>query len=315
MTELTQEIFANHQVRKTKKQKTDFIDFAMEKAKEMGYDARVEGKGSVRNIVVGEPDTAKVIYTAHYDTCVRMPFPNFLTPKNMLVYLLYSIAIGLGFVLIAFLIGCVVGLLLGLSVVAFDLDPNIIDALAYPLGVFIYLGIFYYMMYAGPANKHTANDNTSGVTTLFEIMARLPEEKRGGVAFVFFDLEEMGLVGSAQFAKMHKSVKKNTLLVNFDCVSDGDDLLIVAGGKAASYTETLAAAFPSDERMLAAVDKKAFYPSDQRHFRYGVGVAAFKKTKGGLLYMNRIHTSRDTVYREQNIDFIADGALRLVDAL
>jgi hypothetical protein len=40
-----------------------------------------------RNIVIGNPDTAKVLYTAHYDTCARLPFPNFITPKNIFIYL------------------------------------------------------------------------------------------------------------------------------------------------------------------------------------------------------------------------------------
>ena len=40
-----------------------------------------------------------------------------------------------------------------------------------------------------------------------------------------------------------------------------------------------------------------------------------QKTKGGLLYMDRIHTPRDTVFREENIAFLTDGSLRLTQAL
>ena len=44
--------------------------------------------------------------------------------------------------------------------------------------------------------------------------------------------------------------------------------------------------------------KGAIYPSDQAKFVRGMGVAALKKTKSGLLYMDRIHTGRETVYME-----------------
>ena len=87
-----------------------------------------------------------------------------------------------------------------------------------------------FLLMAGPANRHTANDNTSGVTTLLDIMTALPTEARESVAFVFFDLEEMGLFGSAGFANQHKQIAKNTLLVNFDCVSDGDTILFALRG-------------------------------------------------------------------------------------
>ena len=58
-----------------------------------------------------------------------------------------------------------------------------------------------------------------------------------------------------------------------------------------------------------------FYPSDQANFSRGVGVAALKKTKGGLLYMDRIHTKRDTVYMEENIAYLTEGAVRLAGSL
>ena len=44
----------------------------------------------------------------------------------------------------------------------------------------------------------------------------------------------------------------------------------------------------------------------------GVGVAALKRSKRfGILYMDRIHTKTDTVYREENIEFLKNGAITL----
>ena len=110
MTETTQTIFEKHQIRKSRKQKTAFIEYVQSTAASLGYDCRTEkGYLGARNIVVGNPDTAKVIYTAHYDTCAVMPFPNFITPKCVWLFLLYQIAVGL--LLVAIPSALVAGLL------------------------------------------------------------------------------------------------------------------------------------------------------------------------------------------------------------
>jgi len=111
MTETAKEIFEKYQVRKTKKQKTVFIEYVKQLAERYGYDFKVEkGAFGARNIVIGDPEAAKVLYTAHYDTCARLPFPNFITPKNFLVYLLYNFLIVGLFFIFAFTISFLTGL-------------------------------------------------------------------------------------------------------------------------------------------------------------------------------------------------------------
>ena len=137
------------------------------------------------------------------------------------------------------------------------------------------------------------------------------------VAFVFFDLEEVGLVGSTAFSfKYHKAMKQK-LLLNFDCVSDGENIIFAVKRKAKKYAPLFKEAFESNQNInVEVLTKGVFYPSDQANFNCGVGVAALKKTKRfNILYMDRIHTNRDTVYSEQNIEFLKDGALRLVNLL
>ncbi len=299
MDGIINDIFSKYEVRKTKKQKNIFIEYTKQKAVDEGYSVCVEkGMFGTRNIIVGNPDTAKVIYTAHYDTCTRLPFPNFLTPKNFGIYLLYNLVIVLGFFAVAFFIGLTVGFVSALL----GLEASIGSMIAQ----LVYFVLLFFMLF-GPANKHTANDNTSGVTVLFGIMKALPKEQRDKVAIVFFDFEEMGLIGSSSFASKHKNVKNNTLLINFDCVSDGKDIMVLTK----THTDILSNAYRSNEDIQVDVTNKAFYPSDQAKFKKGVGVAAFKKTKKGMLYINRIHTSKDTVYRRENIDFLINSSLEL----
>lgn len=312
MTETTQAVFEKYEIRKTRKQKSAFIDYVKSVSAAEGYACKTEkGYFGARNIVVGDPDTARVIYTAHYDTCVCLPFPNFITPKCIWIYLLYQILITMALLIApALIVAGVYGLGTLLQAEAVRLG----DEIAFFTWYFLLLSELYLLM-AGPANKHTANDNTSGVTTLLDIMTALPAEARGEVAFIFFDLEEMGLLGSAGFANKHKRAAKNTLLVNFDCVSDGKTLLFALREGATRYTEVIKTAFPSTETFaVEVVSKGVFYPSDQANFTRGVGVAALKG-KGRLLYMDRIHTKRDTVYMEENIAYLTEGAVKLAQRL
>ncbi len=307
MDKIISEIFEKHQVRKSKKQKSDFIKYVIEKATGMGYSVKVEkGMFGARNIVVGDPERAKVIYTAHYDTCARLPFPNLLTPKNVGIYILFNIAVIIGFIAAAFIFGFVVGL----AGAFLNINPEIggcVVELTYP--------ILFLLLILGPANKNTANDNTSGVTVLFGIMKSLPEQTRENAAFIFFDHEEMGLIGSSSFASSHKQVKQNTLLLNFDCVSDGNDIMILTKKAAASYAGLLRESFDGGDDFTVDVTSRAFYPSDQANFKKGVGIAAFNRTKGGTLYLDKIHTNKDTVYHRENIDFLICGAVKFTEKL
>lgn len=312
MTETTKEIFEKYQIRKTKKQKTAFIEYVKQIAENNGYEVNVEkGLFGAKNIVIGDPDNAKVLYTAHYDTCARLPFPNFITPKNFFVYLLYQLLIVLLFFIVAFLIG----FLSALTVYSLPISESVADAIISFLPTVAYFA-FLYLLLAGPANKHTANDNTSGVTTVLDIMSELPQDQREKVAFVLFDLEETGLFGSSSFASKHKSVMKNTLVLNFDCVSDGDTILFALKRTTRKYADLLEEVFVSNSDVTVDVAKSAFYPSDNASFKGGIGVAALKKSKFfKTLYMDRIHTNKDVIYREENIRFLTDGAIKLARKL
>ncbi len=310
MTDTTKTIFEKYEVRKTKAQKSEFIEYAKSVAEVNSYPCRIEeGKGSKpRNIVFGDPDNAKVIFTAHYDTCPRLPFPNFITPKCIPIYVVYQIILTLGIFLIGGIFGFATGAILCLCGVNEEIASMIGNWIVY----IVIIAVLYLMM-KGPANPHTANDNTSGVTVIFDIMASLPEEFRSKVAFVLFDFEEVGLIGSSAFYSAHKASMQNKLLINFDCVSDGNTMLFALKKKAVCYEELIASSFLSDEKYRTDIASKGvFYPSDQAKFPMGVGVAALKKSKRGILYMNRIHTKNDTVYDEENIEYLVNGALRLV---
>ena len=304
MTDFSNEILSSWQVRKTKKQKTAFIQRMQQQFPQL----RIESSGfpQSRNLILGDLDTAQVVYTAHYDTCAQLPFPNFITPKNMWLYLGYQLLLVVPFLALMFLVNW------GLK--ALSVHPVVSIWAAY---LIMMIAVFFVFM-GGPANKHTANDNTSGVTVLVDTMLAMPPELRDQVTYVFFDLEEAGLFGSASYRAKHKKETKRQLLINFDCVSDGDHLLLVLRKGAHRFADTLAEAFPAEDGKLQReiCRRGVFYPSDQSNFPCGVGVAALKKSrKLHILYMNRIHTRRDTVYEAENISYLKNGCIRLAALL
>ena len=303
MTETSKTILAEFQVRKSRKQKAAFRDWLCGELTAAGYAPTVEKGFAARNVVVGDPEQAQVFFTAHYDTQAVLPIPNFITPRNLFWYLLYQFALVGGIFLLAGAAEVVVILLF---------HPPL--EIAMPVFGVVSL-ICCWWIIDGPANKHTVNDNTSGVITLVETALALPVEDRSKVCFVFFDNEEKGMFGSSAFAGQHKQVKKGKLVVNFDCVSDGSSIQFFPSRKLKkdqAKINRLENAFRSaGDRQVEIVRGFGFYPSDNASFRLGAGVCALREHKVFGWYMSRIHTARDTVMEEENIELLRDGCLRL----
>lgn len=292
MTELSQKIFDSYQVRRTKKQKLAFIELL----KNYFPDLKIEEGGFLhnRNIVIGDVDNAEIIIGAHYDTCAVLPFPNFITPKNIFIYILYSILICIPFFLISGLFYYLMSFITNDSEIVFLLTD------------IFFLIILIGGLLIGIPNKHTANDNTSGVIMLCELINRLTEEEKKNVVFVFFDNEENGLFGSSYFAKVHKRGLNDKLMINFDCISDGSNLLVVQNKKAKKeYGELIKKIFASKDNKQVYLENSstAFYPSDQMNFPCYIALAFLNKGKLGL-YMNKIHTKKDIVFDESNIEYL-----------
>ena len=299
-------LFQTHPIRKSKTQKQAFRDWFQLQAEQMGYNSQIHTKGSSNNIVIGDPETAKVTYTAHYDTPAVMPFPNFITPKNLFIYLLYQLLL----VAIFFILSAVVGGTVGY------LTKN--PMLASLLALVVCYGLLFLML-LGPANKNCANDNTSGVAAVMEIMNRLPEAERQKVAFILFDNEEKGLLGSSAYASTHKNFKKNGLLINLDCVGDGEHIFFFANKKTRALPQytLLCETMEAQEGRIPHMEKMetSIYPSDQAQFKYGIAVCACNKMKVIGYYVDKIHTKKDTVCEQINLDFLADGLTAFASAL
>lgn len=307
MIERPMDVLKLFPIRKNKKQKAAFRDSVQSYAVALGYPVKVE-KGSMgaHNVVLGNPETAKYMVTAHYDTPAALPFPNLITPCNLFTFLLYQFLIVGAYLITAIVPGVAVGVISGNA----ELGSSV--------AMLIYWGLLF-MMLLGPANKSNANDNTSGVVTVLDIAANLPAAYRDKVCFVLFDLEEAGLIGSASYAKTHKKQIKNQIVLNCDCVGDGDELMMFPTANVKKDHKVMDAlrdiCVAYDGKSLALREKGfSYYPSDQKHFPYGIGIAAFRRSKWAGLYCDKIHTKKDTVLDENNVSFLREKMISLISA-
>ena len=305
MTPLCERIVRDFQARKGRARKAAFRELVRAEMRKEGVIFREErAKGLIENVnlVCGNLARAEFVFGAHYDTCAELPFPNLAAPLNwplsILTQLLLTLMLALPAALCAFL--------------ARQLGAPVAAAIAVGAACGLLASA---LVVAGKANRHTMNDNTSGVVALLTLLARMTQEQRGRVAVVLFDNEEVGLIGSTLFRKRHARAMADRPLVNLDCVGDGE-MLLLAPNKGYRADEELCArtraAFPAGS-LAPVFARRAFYPSDQWGFPKALAVATLKRRRFFGAVIDRIHTRRDTILKEENIEYIVEGLLRLID--
>lgn len=301
------ELNKKYPVRRTAEEKAAFRGYITEHVEAKGGEIKTETTKNKKNenVVIGDPLTADVVFTAHYDTPGRSLFPNIMIPRNQVLFYAYQfvpVIVLLALTFLLTLIGGVIGALI---------MGYVEERLIFVLFLLFYYVIFYFMFFAFK-NPKNYNDNTSGVATLLEIFDKLTPDQLQKTAFIFFDNEEKGKKGSKEYFSDHKEQMKNKLLINFDCVGNGEHILFIAKKEA----ENMPAYKAMQELFLSETDEKykiAFYPmkgseanSDYKNFPCGVGCMACKKTKGGLLYADKIHTPKDIEVQNENIVFLSN---------
>lgn len=302
-------------VRRTAKEKEVFRAAILEHLTGQGITARVEktADGKNENIVIGDMSTARVVCTAHYDTPAASLFPNLMIPRNTLLFYLYQ------FVPVILMLAVALGGAYFIANAVYH-GENTTDYMRVYLLVYLalYYGLFF-LMYRAFKNPNNCNDNTSGVAAVLTVLERLSAEERSKFAFILFDNEEKGKKGSKAYVKDHKDMMRERLVVNFDCVGDGEHMIFIAmedAEKLDGYRK-LCESFSDNGKYHTY-----FYPikgsqsnSDYKNFPCGVGCMACRRSKRGVFYTPNIHTPRDTVASYENIQFLSDGMSRFAKTL
>ncbi len=299
------EILRKYQARGSYRQKTIFINYLKRRLAKSGYDKEIEINEyrvrffRTRNIIVGNPDEAEIFITAHYDTSSISPISFLLAPTEPILWIIDKIL---------FLVK--VFLLAGIIATAIAWISNSIS-----LGIYSFLGVLLVIVFQsvfGIKNWNTANDNTSGVVTLTKILERIPEEQRKKVCAIFFDNEEIGALGSKKVSQIMPNINTK-LLINFDCVGEGNNIVSLAKGKAMrdKYYELLNKTFVEcsktyDVKCFSEKLNNVYSSSDHNNFDKGVAIYALKSSLGRM-YVKWTHTLLDKKCREENINFLTDA--------
>ncbi len=306
---ILEELCGSYPIRYAQMQKNAFRQWVLRKAAADGWQARVEENGRFfmhRNVVIGEPEHAAVIFTAHYDTPAVSPLPNLLIPRNAPVFLAWQLLN--------------VALMLAVSLLVTAVADVFIDSARAVLWVFVacYLGCLL-LTKAGPANKRNVNNNSSGVAALMQTMAAIPREHRGKVAFILFDNGEKGALGSKAYAREHLQQQYVKTIIDLDCVGVGDTMLVI-GKKLArvrpEYVRLCAAMREESDRAVEIIEGGiTTYTSDKDSFKCGVAVLACRRSPGVGYLVTRLNTSRDTLADQDNIDFLTRRFAALAERL
>lgn len=303
---LKEYILTVHPVRRSRWEKGEFRKWAASELKKAGWRVREETYGRTNgsvNLVAGDPETAEVFLCAHYDTATRMLLPNFVSPTNVLVHIGYHIAMAVLLLAAVFLLSLAVAFPLG--------QPELM------LPLFLLLAVAALWVSArGPANKHNANGNSSGVVTLLRLARSVKDHKR--VCLVLLDNNAKNLLGASGFKKKHAQQAAARLFINLDCVGDGEHLLLIPSKYSrwdGDLLDDLGAAFSDQSGMQCHVLSRGlqYYPSDHKKFKFSVAVCACHHLAGIGYCIPRLRTRRDTVLREENIQLLTEGMARFLE--
>lgn len=308
MKESSAVLLGKFQIRKTATQKLYFATWLKKHLAKFGYEVKTEAYAkNGKNLVVGDVKTAKVILGAHYDTAPNAIFPMIMIFSNWISFIISQFITVIPVFIISFLY----------TFLSYDALRG-----SNPIPLLLFLLLYAVQLMFGFANKHTANDNTSGVATLISILEELPEKDRDKVCVVFFDQEELGLIGSYKYRVYHKEHITDKPMINFDCVSDGDNLTFVMKKKfrESAYRDLLEksavnATQGSSKKTRFCKASTNIYMSDQLLFPMGVGVVAAKKLPLFGYYINRIHSSADTRFDAENIRMLTQTVLSFANSI
>ncbi len=317
--EFAERVFTECPKRFKRSDKNKLLLMLREKFRDLGYDGsqirtlKHKGIGKSHNFVVGRPD-APYIFTAHYDTPGKTGFLLFAsrfvgqTGANI-VYLLLMAAVFAG------------GGFGAKKITDYFIDRfaspsmNFLPLLVYLIEILVVVLLVFLPMFV--PNKTNRNDNTSGVLGLIaiaEIVSQNPE-LRDKCCFVFFDNEEWGLLGSANYSSWLKKGGydvQRSLLINLDCIGVGDKLVAAATNSRSKGTKFLKQEFALRDVKLIRKRSLMIYMSDHASFKGGVMLARMKRSTFGPLYIPNIHTRRD---KECDLDMVSTLGEQLADII
>lgn len=308
LNKIAEAVASEHGARMKRSHKKDFREFISEIATSMGYDAKIEKNLFAHNVVIGNPETAEIVLTAHYDTPPNMPY-HFVKKQVSTFGVALPVALGVGVILTRYAINSQNSDLLEFMLNTLQGSTYLLDGVA---AASLGIGLYSFGLLGGE-NKNNYDDNSSGIIALLALMnyyRNLPESERNKIAFVMFDNEEKGLIGSLCYASKHRI--KNQNFLNFDCVGRGDQINCIYTGKVANDFAN------GIFETLGTLESQGFTPRLKKStIRTMSDHLSFMGSKGSLTILcdekaapvtEHIHSSKDTFISLDTISEIAKSS-------
>lgn len=295
MQQFAQQILSRYPVRRKAQEKEHMRHYLTGTCRALGYEAKLINRRRAFNLVVGDVEKAKVVFTARYATALREPLAQFIAPTRPLTYFLYQALTPVAVLLLSFIIS---------FALTFAINR---PTLTLPLFVVLLVGALMYLRF-GPSETRTANDNTSGVAALLSVMESLTPRHRATAAFVFLD-ERGGKELKKAYPSLHEKV-----VVNVECIGCGDELLMLPSKYTrwnGEFLDALSESFENTEKKTCFLktDGLVYYPSENRAFRYNVALCACKKVAG----FGRFVKQHIDVIDEENLEVVRKGLVKLIE--
>ena len=274
--------------------KKKFRDFIYTVAKDLDYEYKIESGILAKNIVIGNPETAEYIITAHYDTPPRLP-------KFFVKHMLFHSLISLPLMFLGF------NFLLSQIFLFFNLPMKFINVV-FPLINYLICGglVGYALGLLGNANKKNYNDNSSGILGLLNLMEKYKsDELKNKICFVLTDNEEKGLLGALYYSRKHKKALKAQTIINLDCIGNGDQFNLYYCGKNESEILKGIKESKQEKYKFKSIKSGTLSMSDHIAFRkYNHVCLLSVEQKNNKSLYSQIHSINDNNINENNIDFV-----------
>lgn len=307
MNRYISEIENNFPIRRKKAEKEAFRKWLCRVLETLGYTPDVEtNMGLVHfgdplfNVTVGDPKTAKIILTAHYDTGAVNFFPEFYCPTRPLTYFLYQALQPILAIVLCFVLSFAITY------------PLALPQWMFPIFLLFFFALLVYSKW-GPSEKNNINRSTSGIAALLETAEKISPRYRGEVAFVFLDGAQ-GKRGAKAYRKRYPEAREKAV-IHLDCVGCGDEILILPGKYArwdGALLDAVNANFYNTERKTCFLkaDGLTLYPSENRAFRMGTVICACRHVRGFGRFVPQDCKQID----DENLLILSDGLSKTVAA-
>ncbi|MEG0314412.1 MAG: hypothetical protein RR646_04015 [Erysipelotrichaceae bacterium] len=306
--------FKEYITRFTRKQKNIFINQLNKEFKPYNIEpSMLVTKKFIRtsnNIVYGNLKLAKLIVMVPYDTPQLILYPNYLyypldgsKNQNKTVLATYIPAMILYTLLLA----------------ALTFLPTIFTSIQAQLVLVVISSIVFIALMKsiiiGFSNKHNTNRNTASIIASLELLKSLNKDNLKKIAFVYTDQNTNKHLGAESLATELKNLNRNPAIINLNCISTGNNLLIGCIHDSEKLAKELLNCYhgTTDIKRISLSSSMSML-TPLMYFKNIISISAGELDKDNNLYVKNTSSKKDNVMDEQLLQSVIDMIREYINA-